>query len=109
MKAISVLLVGLLKISLAAAGILYAGEVLVNFVRLGERYQPVVDHEHPLQSARRLLVGAGVLVTAAVVTLGRPAVEMLSETSAEVGEWALAKRQNRIAGRAGGDPVSRAA
>jgi hypothetical protein len=108
MKAMSELFAELLKISFAGAGLFYAAEVMVNFVRSGESYQPAVDHEHPVRSAGRLLVGAGVLVTAAVVALGRPVVAMLSEASAEVGEWALAKRQNRVPGRPG-QPVGRAA
>lgn len=98
----------LLKISLMLAGIFYITEVLVNFVRSGEHYQPVVEPEHPFRSAGHLLTGAGIFVTAALVTLARPIVEMLAEASAEVGEWALTKRQSQATVRHH-DPVGRVA
>ena len=95
MKAIIGLLAGLLNITLVLAGIFYAGEVLVNFLRSGQQYRPAISPEHPFRSAGQLLIGAGVLLTAAVVTLARPIVAVLAEASAEVGEWALEKRQSQ--------------
>jgi hypothetical protein len=97
-----------LKIGLALGGILYAGEVLLSFLRSGERFEPAVDPERPFRSAGHLLIGAGVLLAAALVTLGQPIVEMLAEASAEVGEWALAKRKSQVTVRHR-DPVGRAA
>lgn len=108
MKATLVLFAELVKIGLVLAGVGYCAEVMVNFVRSGERYQPAVDPEHPFRSAGQLLIGAGVFLVAALVTLGRPIVEMLGEASAELGEWALAKRQNQARVRQR-HPVGRAA
>lgn len=106
MKAVLGFSAELLKISLMLAGAFYAFEVLVKFARFRERYQPEVTPEHPFRSAGQLLIGAGVLITAAIVTLSRPVIDMLGEASAEVGEWALAKRQAAAHPQ---DPVSRAA
>lgn len=98
----------LLNVTLVLTGAAYARKVLVNFMRSGERYQPVVDPDHPFRSAGQLLVGAGVFLIAALVTVARPIVAMLAEASAEVGEWALAKRQSQATVR-NQDPVGRAA
>jgi len=49
----------LLNVTLVLTGAAYARKVLVNFMRSGERYQPVVDPDHPFRSAGQLLVGAG--------------------------------------------------
>jgi hypothetical protein len=108
MKATLELFVQLVKMGLVLAGAAYSAEVLISFVRFGERYQPAVDREHVFRSAGQLLIGAGVLLMAALVTLGRPIVEMLGEASAELGEWALAKRQNQARVRQR-HPVGRAA
>ena len=106
MKAVLQFSAELLKISLVLAGVFYSLEVLVHFVRFRERYQVEINPDHPFRSAGQLLIGAGVFLTAAIVTVARPAIDMLGEASAEVGEWALTKRHAAVRHQ---DPVGRVA
>jgi len=86
---------GLIKLGLLAVGVLYAIQILKAYVsaRAGEPDWPPLDRKEPIRSAEQVLIWGGVLVVAVLVRLVRPLVDMLSEASAEVGEWAMSRRQ----------------
>ncbi|HEV3275865.1 MAG TPA: hypothetical protein VG860_03540 [Terriglobia bacterium] len=96
MRTVGEFVVGLLKMGLLAAGVLYAVEVLVAYLRLGDHLRPEFDSSKPLRSATRWSVWAGVVATDLVVRLFQPMVNMLSEASADVGEWAIARRDAHV-------------
>lgn len=83
---------GILKFLLVALGIVYSGLVLMAYRTAGPRCQLRLDWQHPTRAAQQLLVWLGVKILAASVVVGRTALEMLSEASAEVGEWYLRRR-----------------
>lgn len=84
------------KFLLGAFGILYAGLVLMAYRTEGERYRLSLNKQDPAGSAAQLLVWAGVRAMATVVRVGRTALEMLSDASAEVGEWYIRRRGGQV-------------
>ncbi len=84
------------KFLLAAFGILYAGLVLMGYRTEGDRYRLRLDEQDPVGSAEQLLVWLGVRAMAAIVCVGRTTLEMLSEASAEVGEWYIRRRGGEV-------------
>ena len=87
---------GFLKLALLAGAALYAGLVLVNYRTEDSHLRPQVDWHDPTHSAERWAVWLGVRSFAFVVRVARRIFGMLSEASAEVGEWFL---DHRHAGR----------
>jgi len=85
-----------LKVSLAAAGVLYFVHVLVTYTRSDECPQPVLDRRALVQSCGQLLAWFGIAVLAVSVRLGRPVFDMLCEASADLGEWALPRPVGRV-------------
>lgn len=81
-----------LKLLLAALGFLYAGLVLMVYRTEGRGLQLRVNWQDPFGSARQLLVWLGVKALAAIVRVGSGAWDMLSEASANVGEWYVYRR-----------------
>ena len=81
---------GLLKIGFAAVGIPYAVEVLVISAKSGANYRPALDRTDGIQFVERLIC-AGVALIAAGVKLTRAVLDMLTEASADLGEWAIAR------------------
>jgi len=84
-----------LKFLLAALAFLYAGLVLMAYRTEGPRFQLRVDWQDPFRSAPQLLVWLGVRALAAIVRLGSSTWEILSETSADLGEWCIRRRGPR--------------
>jgi hypothetical protein len=84
------------KFLLAASGILYAGLVLMAYRMEGGRYRLRLDRQDPAGSAEQLLVWLGVKAIAAIVRVGRTALEMLSEAAADVGEWYIRRRGGEV-------------
>jgi hypothetical protein len=84
------------KLLLAALGFLYAGVVLTAYRSVGSRLQLRVDRQRPLHPAQQLLVWLGVKALAAIVRLGSNAWEMLSDTSADFGEWCIRRRGGQL-------------
>jgi hypothetical protein len=95
MQTIQEVLWGLIKLGLLAVGIMYAVQILKTYAsaRAGEPHWPPLDRKEPIRSAEQVLIWGGVFVVAVVVRLARPLVDMLSEASAEVGEWAINRHQ----------------
>jgi len=84
-----------LKFLLAALAFLYAGLVLMAYRTEGPRFQLRVDWQDPFRLAPQLLVWLGVRALAAIVRLGSSTWEILSETSADLGEWCIRRRGPR--------------
>ena len=99
MRTLQDFVVGLVRAGLLAAGVLYAVEVLVHCLSLGEHARPEFDPSRRLESAWRLSVWAGVTAAQMVVKMSRPLINTLSEASADVGEWAIAHRHAHVTTR----------
>jgi hypothetical protein len=87
---------GLLNLSLLVASVLYAVEVLSAYFRPEKRQRPEIDSSQPLRTGSHWLVWAGVMAADFMVKLSRPLFGMLSEASADVGEWAITRYQARL-------------
>ncbi len=99
MRTVGDLVVGLIRAGLLSAGVLYAVDVIVDYLSLGGHRRPEYDPSKRLRSAWELSVWAGVAGTDLVVRMIRPVVNMLSEASADVGQWAVARHEARVATR----------
>ncbi len=66
---------------------LYVGLVLMAYATEGSRYELTFDPRQPFRSTKRILVGLGVRAAAAILRMGKAALDILFETSAQVGEW----------------------
>jgi len=95
MRTIQELLWTIIKVGLLAIGALYAVQIFKTYAsaRAGEAHWPPLNRREPIRSAEQVLIWGGVFVVAVVVRLARPVVDMLSEASAEVGEWAISRHQ----------------
>jgi len=89
------ILSGLLDLALLAGAAFYAGLVLMNFRTEGPHPRPKVDLHDPAHSAEHLAVWLGVQTLALAVRLGTPVFTMLSEASADVGDWFLSQRHHQ--------------
>ena|SRR5579864_5517875 len=74
---------------IALFGLVYAGLVLMTYTIFGPNYRLALDAEAPIRSVERLLIWIGVKVLHAAVRIIRASLDLLSETSAEVGDWFL--------------------
>jgi hypothetical protein len=80
-----------LKLALFSAVVVYAGAVLVSYSHEGSGYSFRFNRRRPAWTAEHVLVWFGVKLVGGMVRVGRPALNMLSEASAEVGEWVIAR------------------
>jgi hypothetical protein len=85
---------GLVRMALIAAGLFYAGQVLIAYATQESHERPKFDAGDRLRSAERLLIWGGVMTVWVIAQLARPLIDMLSEASAEVGEWAISRREH---------------
>ena len=92
MRGAQELIWGLVRMALVAAGVFYAVQVLIAYARQESHVRPDYDPNDRLRSAERLLIWAGVMTVWAIVSVGRPLVNTLSEASADFGEWAINRR-----------------
>jgi len=83
---------GFLKLTLLAGVALYTGLVLMQYLTGGPHLRPRFDLRDPARSAERLAVWLGVKALALAARVAAPIFGMLSEASAEVGEWFLGHR-----------------
>jgi hypothetical protein len=83
------MLVGSLELAFVAAAAFYAVFIVISYLTFGPRPRPQVDFRDPARSAENLAVWAGVKLIALLVPVGKPVFAMLSEASAEVGDWFL--------------------
>ena len=82
---------GLVRMALVAAGVFYVLRVFMAYSKPERRVRPEFDASDRLRSLERLLVWAGVMAVWLVGRVARPLINMLSEASAEVGEWAISR------------------
>jgi hypothetical protein len=82
---------GLLKLVLLAGGALYAGLVLMRYRSHQARRRPYLHWRDPARSIEVLAVWLGVKAVAFVARAAAPIYGMLSEASADVGEWFLTR------------------
>jgi hypothetical protein len=75
-----------------AAGVLYAGMVVMRHCTDGPHCCPVLQLRDPVRSAQRLGVWLGVKALEGFLGLARLLLSVLLEASAEVGEWYLRRR-----------------
>lgn len=83
---------GLLEVAVLAGAAVYAGLVVTNYRTEGAQIRPRVDFHDPTRSAERLAVWLGARSLALAVRMGTPVFGMLSEASADVGDWFLSHR-----------------
>lgn len=83
-----------LKLALLAGATLYAGLVLINYRTEGAHVRPHVDWRDPAHMAERWAVWLGVGALTMALRVATPVFGMLSEASAEVGEWFLNRRHH---------------
>lgn len=89
--ALQVVFSALLKMALLAGGVLYASLVLMHYRTHRARRRPRLNWRDPARSIEVLAVWLGVKAMAFVALVGSPIYGMLSEASADVGEWFLAR------------------
>ncbi|HEV2426017.1 MAG TPA: hypothetical protein VGZ29_14400 [Terriglobia bacterium] len=99
MRTVQEVVVALIRAGLMVAGVLYAVDVLVNCLSLKEHNRPEFDASRRFRSAWLLSVWAGVTAAKLVVRMSRPLVNILSEASADVGEWAITHRHAHVTTR----------
>jgi len=85
---------GFVKLALLAGGTVFAGLVLVNSRTEGPHLRPPVDWRDPAHSAERWAMWLGVRAFAFVARAASRIFGMLSEASADVGEWILSHRRH---------------
>ena len=90
----------IVSLRLAFLGVLavYVGLVLIRYITYGPRLRPQFDWRDPAHSAERLAIWLGAKGLALAVVAATRLFEMLSETSAEVGEWFLSLSHRHGAG-----------
>jgi hypothetical protein len=82
----------LFDLAVLVIGAIYTGLVLANYRTNGPHYRPHINAYAPVRSAESLLIWLGVKTLALTIRVGVPVFGMLSEASAEVGEWYLCHR-----------------
>jgi len=80
---------GCLELALLAGVLFYITRVLLAYFENKTHVRPRFDRRDPARSAERLAVWLGVKALSAVVRVLAPVFEMLSEASADVGDWFL--------------------
>ena len=85
---------GFLELALLAGAALYIGLVLTNYFAEGPQPRPRFDLRDPAHSAQRWAVWLGVNGLTLAVQMAKRIFGMLSEASAEVGEWFLDSRHD---------------
>ncbi|PYU95180.1 MAG: hypothetical protein DMG25_04990 [Acidobacteria bacterium] len=76
----------------AAALVAYGGLVFMSYLTLPSRYPLKLDLGRPGRSALGLLVWWGVEALRAVMRVPKYLLDLLSESSADVGEWVMSRR-----------------
>jgi len=85
---------GFLKLALLAGAALYSGRVLMSYLSDESHLRPQIDWRDPAHSAERLAVWLGVKTLGRAVRVAIRTFGMLSEASADVGEWLLSRRHD---------------
>ncbi len=81
------------QVVVAAGLLVYAGLVVAGYAAEGPHFQLKFDAHAPLRSVERLAVGAGVRLIGLVKRGAQPALDLLYDASADVGEWYLHRKR----------------
>jgi hypothetical protein len=81
-----------IEVLLAAALAAYGGLVFMSYSILPSRYPLRLDLRRPVRSALGLVVWQGVEAVRAARRASRSLLDSLSESSADVGEWVMSRR-----------------
>ena len=87
-----------LKLAMLGALAVYLGLVLIRYLTYGPRLRPHFDWHDPAHSAKQLAIWLGAKGLAVAVVAATRVFEMLSEASAEVGDWFLSLSHRHGAG-----------
>lgn len=83
-----------LKLMVAALVVFYAVLVLITARTQGTQYQLRFDPNNPVRSAERLMIWLGVRTAVAISAALKASLDILEDTSADVGEWVLHRRSS---------------
>ncbi len=86
------LFLGAVKLTVLGMAALYAVHVLITLRTEGTHYQLRLDSRDPARSVERVLVWLGVRTLAAILAGLKASLDILEDTSADVGEWVLHRR-----------------
>ena len=86
---------GLIQLLLVAGAIFYAALVMTHYRSEGPRPRPHVNWHDPAHAAEHFAVWMGVRALAVGVRVTTPVLGILSEASADVGDWFLSHRHSR--------------
>ena len=84
---------GLLELVLLAGALFYVTFVLLSYLQGKGYVRPRLDFHDPARSFERLAVWLGVKALVLTLRVVTAIFEMLSEASAEVGDWFLSHRR----------------
>ena len=85
-----------LKLAFIVTVALYCGMVLTNYAVRGSAYSVRFDFGDPAWSIKQLLVWCGVRLLAGIVRTIKAVLDLLIEASADVGEWFISTRSERV-------------
>ena len=85
---------GFIELALLAGMMFYVTLVLISYLENKAQVRPRFDRRDPLRSGEQLAVWLGVEIVALAVRVAAPILAMLSEASAEVGDWFLSHRHH---------------
>jgi hypothetical protein len=85
---------GILEAGAIVAAAFYAVVALIHYLSEGPRPRPKFDLHDPARSFEHAAVWLGVSLVAFIVRAGTPVLAMLSEASAEVGDWFLKQQHH---------------
>jgi hypothetical protein len=88
------LFLGGVKIILLGMLALYITHVVLTLRTEGTDYQPRFDPHDPARSAERLLVWLGVQILSVTMAGLKAALDILEDTSADLGEWVMHRRNS---------------
>ena len=85
-----------LNLLIVAAVLFYVGLVTVVYLTGGLEHALLFNWRDPARAFQNLLIWTGVKCVGAVVRAVKPAYEMFTETSAELGELLLGQRSAKV-------------
>jgi hypothetical protein len=85
-----------LRLAFIVTVALYSGMVLTNYAVRGSNYRVRFDFGDPAWSIKQLLVWCGVRLLAGIVRTIKAVLDLLIEASADVGEWFISTRSERV-------------
>lgn len=88
------LLLGTMKFILLGMAVLYSFHVVLTLKNEGHDYHFKFDPHDPARSAEHFLVWLGVRTLAAILAVLNAGLNILEDTSADVGEWVIHRRNS---------------